>query len=98
MSISRKSLRAFVQLTTGHSGLQAHLQKMGVVESSECQFCFKEMEDSIHFLCACEKFSHERLTVFGSTTVNPEDITSAFPARLLKFIRRTGRFGDLAQH
>lgn len=98
MSISRKCLRAFVQLTTGHSGLQAHLHKMGFVESDECQFCHKEKEDSIHFISACDKFSRERLQIFGSTVVDSEDIIRASPARLLKFIRRTGRFGDLALH
>ena len=91
IKMSRGQLRLLVQIVTGHSILNSHLFKMGLVSSPLCD-CEVGEETSAHFLGECDKYILTRLLVLGRSHLTTEELSVLPFASLARFIVKTGRF------
>lgn len=90
-NLSRNNFAALLYLFTGQNCLRYHMNKVknNTIDPT-CRYCLEEDETSIHLICECEAFKHERKLIFGSeftdlTSFNADDIL----IKCRKFIKRT---------
>lgn len=91
ISMDRNRIRRVVGAITGHCGLNRHLRKMGLSNTSECT-CGLGEETGIHVICDCPKFLQIRRSLLGNYTVSPLEALKVGPSALDKFLVKTGRF------
>lgn len=91
ISMDRNRIRRVVGAITGHCGLNRHLRKMRLSNTSECT-CGLEDETGIHVICNCPKFIQLRRRILGDYTVTPSEVLKLGPVILDKFLVKTGRF------
>lgn len=91
ISMDRNRIARVVGAITGHCGLNRHLRKMRLSDTSECT-CELEEETGIHVICDCPKFLQLRRRVLGDYTVTPSEVLELGPVTLDRFLAKTGRF------
>jgi ribonuclease HI len=90
--LTRRSLRLIVQIVTGHCLLASHATLIGVANDPLCPLCRREEEDRDHFLCRCEALCQQRMRIFGTPFLAPEDLRNISLPLLLDFIDKSKRF------
>lgn len=90
VSMDRSRIARVVGAITGHCGLNRHLRKMRLSDTSECT-CGLEEETGIHVICDCPKFLQLRRKVLGGYTVTPSEVLELGPVILDRFLAKTGR-------
>jgi hypothetical protein len=76
LSFDRTQSRAGIGLLIGHSNLERHLYKMGLIDSPLCRRCGAQEETSPHVLYECEVLSSLKHAYFESFFLDPEDVRS----------------------
>lgn len=87
LGLSKRDLSLYTGLVTGHCPSRYHLQKIGVVQNSNCRFCDDERETSEHLICYCSAQIHCRSRIFGKSFLEPADIRIATPSNVIGFIK-----------
>ena len=72
--LSRKNLRLWVELTTGHIALKYHLSKLKLADDERCSLCYEEAETPEHLLCNCPAVSRRRTRYPGSSFLSVQKI------------------------
>jgi ribonuclease HI len=93
---TRNHMRFLTQVVTGHSALNGHLFKMGLVDSPVCSNCEQEEETVAHYLGVCEKYCALRFEMFGAHTMGLNEVILVPWSRLTRFIVKSGRFGEVS--
>ena len=65
LSLSRLELRGLVGVLTGHTNLNYHLNKIGIVNTPTCRGCGLEPETARHFVCFCPALKKLRTRHLG---------------------------------
>ena len=86
LSLSRSKLRVLVGVLTGHTNLNYHLNKIGIVNEPTCRKCGLEPETARHFICTCPAFKNLRTKHLGDFYLTPEEQSKLDPANMLSFI------------
>lgn len=60
LELNKSEMSGMTSVLTGHSGLRAHLCRMGLVENDECRACGEDVETMEHYLCQCPAFARAR--------------------------------------
>lgn len=92
LSLNRPNIKIIMDLITGHCGLNYHIHKIGIANSSLCDACMEDVESATHFLCECPAFSGIRNRIFGTHLINPKNILSKDFPLIMKFVNQTKRF------
>ena len=100
-SKNRKNEVLLHRIRMGCLGLNAHLYKIGLKLSGDCQFC-NETETFEHFLVDCTKYIIERTMLLVELGIDEtqdiykmlEIFDTRFQVALINFIYRTRRFDD----
>lgn len=88
LKLSKKNLRVYSGLMTGHCPCRYYLKKLKKVETSMCRFCQHENETAEHILCDCIMLVNHRLSVFNQRLIKPTDIWKSHPKMVIDFINR----------
>jgi len=91
LNMHKSHLRELTGLLTGHWLNNSYLKKIGIRDDPDCNYCGRDEDNSIHFLCECPYFQHTRLGCFGGTTITPETVQSTPPANILSFFKGSKR-------
>ena len=86
LGLGRTRLRVLVGILTGHTSLNYHLHKMGIVNDPICRGCGLEPETARHFVCACPALMNLRTRFLGDFYLTPEEQLGLDLADLLSFI------------
>ena len=70
----RKMIRKLCGILTGHCGLNGHLGRIGVKETTICPACELRKETPLHYMGQCPAFAQQRERVFGVYTVSREEL------------------------
>ncbi|XP_062715575.1 uncharacterized protein LOC134291616 [Aedes albopictus] len=87
LALSKKDLCTYTGLITGHCLVKYHLRLIKIVEEDVCRFCNEETETSEHLLCDCIGLYTTRLKYFDKGFLQPSDIWSLSPRKVIHFIR-----------
>lgn len=69
LKLSKKDINKIIGILTGHTGLRAHLHRIGAVDNSVCRACGEDDESLEHFLCHCPAFANNRSQFLGNDTL-----------------------------
>jgi len=86
LSLGRVKLRTLIGILTGHTCLNYHLNKMGIVNDVVCRGCGLEPETARHFACTCPALMNLRTKHLGDFYITPEEQLELNLANLLSFI------------
>ena len=90
---NRLHYRTAIHLITGHTGLNKHLHKMNIVDSSSCPNCGCDEETVAHFLGQCPFHAQLRGDHFATYYVSINDIFDHHPiSRIIGFANKSKRF------
>ncbi|XP_055701687.1 uncharacterized protein LOC129800965 [Phlebotomus papatasi] len=81
--LSRKKLREYTGLMTGHCHLRKHLYNIKVSQEYLCRFCGMEDETPVHILCYCEAVMCRRRVLLDSYVLEPHEIWKIKPEKIL---------------
>ena len=98
---TRGQIRLLTYIITGHSTLNGHLFKMGLVDSPVCTNCTGRVEETVsHFLGYCERYAALRYEIFGAHSLGLEELIERPLPELVKYLVNSGRFTswDLARN
>jgi ribonuclease HI len=90
LSMQRKDLSYITRFITGHSNLNQHLNRIGLINSSVCRFCEEEDETSEHLLCNCLGLTQQRNAILKKDFINIQDLeinVNVNVNEVLKFIK-----------
>lgn len=87
LALSKKDLCAYTGLITGHCLVKYHLRLIKRIEDDVCRFCSEETETSEHLLCNCVALFAVRLKYLDQGFLQPSDIWSLAPFKVVRFIR-----------
>jgi hypothetical protein len=90
IATSKLRLMAAVGLLTGHTGLSAHLYKLGHTAQQERRLCGYDKEDSVHIVCDCPVLACKRYRIWCSVFLKPEDLEKVLVGSLLSLVVNTG--------
>lgn len=90
--LRRDTLRVLTQVITGHCPLNAHLTRIGILNSAICPSCRGGVETRDHFLFECDAHCRLRLELLSLPFLAPQDQIDIPLPVLNAFIKRTGRF------
>ena len=91
LSLSRARLRTLAGVLTGHTCLNYHLNKIGMISDSTCGGCGLEPETARHFICTCPALRTLRTKYLGDFYVTPEEQSKLDLTSVLSFIERSKR-------
>ena len=60
VELNKLEMSGMASVLIEHSGLRAHLYRMGLVENDECRACGEDVETMEHYLCQCPAFARAR--------------------------------------
>ncbi|KAF5381379.1 hypothetical protein D9615_008294 [Tricholomella constricta] len=106
--LTRRQHSLLIQLRTGHAPLNKHLHRLQAVDTSRCEQCEDDVEETIrHYLYQCNKYRDERQdfrSALGRDAHTAEVIygTRKGAKYLLQYVADTGRlkatFGDVSPY
>lgn len=82
-------------ILTGHVRLNYYLQKIGVRDDPDCNFCGGGHERALHFLCECPHYSQTRKAIYGKDFLTPNEVMMADTRKISSFVLSSGRFQNL---
>jgi len=85
LSLSRAKLRILAGVLIGHTCLNYHLNKIGIVNDPTCRGCGFEPETARHFICSCPALKDLRTRSLGDFYITPEEQLELHPAKLKCF-------------
>ena len=65
LKMSKSEVSMMVRILSGHTGLRAHLCKIGRADSDEYRACGEDSKTLEHFLCHCQAFVEVRSKYLG---------------------------------
>jgi ribonuclease HI len=86
LSLSRVKLRGLVGVLTGHTNLNYHLHKIGILSDATCRGCSLEPETARHFVCTCPALKNLRTRHLGDFYFTPEEQLELDLPNILSFI------------
>lgn len=92
MGLSRENMRLVIEIITGHCRLNRHLTVIGVKTDPICPECTESEETSLHLLAECPMYSLIRWELWGSDTLDIEDLKNLKVEQIARFTRETKRF------
>lgn len=100
LNLTRRQHSMFVQLRTGHIGLNGHLFKIGKAMDAECSHCAGEVETVAHFLMRCPAYERERRLYLHRRGRRPESIAELLTTpeafkRVIRSVDATKRLGAI---
>ncbi len=87
----RYKMRAFLNTTTGQTGLNKLLYAAEIKDNHVCEYEI-EVEGSLHFIAFCERFARIRFECFGFDLKEPVELEKVKLKDIVKFIIRSKRF------
>ena len=69
LKLTKRKISKVIGILTGHTGLRAHLHKIGSVNHSVCRACMEDDESLEHFLCHCPAFANNRSQFLGNDSL-----------------------------
>ncbi len=87
----RYKMRAFLNTTTGQTGLNKLLYAAEIKDDPICQ-CESGVEGSLHFIVHCDRFARIRQECFGFNPRNPVELGEVKLKDIVNFIIRSRRF------
>jgi hypothetical protein len=88
LAMSKLRLRAAVELLTGHTGVRAHLYKLGHTERYECRLYGYDRGQCTH--CHCPVLACTRYGIWGNMFLEPKDLETVKVSSLLSLLTNTG--------
>ena len=88
---SRKDIRIFTQIITGHANLKRHRYIMGIEENPTCEKCGEGEETPEHLFTDCPFFAKLRLETLGVAFPRKSQIIESSPRTLINFAKRSRR-------
>lgn len=85
--LSKKDLCTYTGLITGHCSVKYYLKLINKVQDDTCRFCSEEIETSEHLLCNCVALFSTRIKFFDKGLLQPFEIWSLSPCKVVRFIR-----------
>ena len=90
VNLSRKDIRLYTGLMTGHCKLNYHLKKLKLVSSDSCRLCNEAKETAEHILCECPAACRRRITYLGAGLLDPKDLGKIKPTVITRFADSLG--------
>ncbi|GBP05915.1 hypothetical protein EVAR_71266_1 [Eumeta japonica] len=90
LNLSRKDIRLYTGLITGHCRLNYHLKKLKLVNNDSCRLCKEGQETAEHILCECPAAYRCRTTYLGAGVLNPIDLSTLKPTAVTRFANSLG--------
>jgi hypothetical protein len=91
LKLSRCQLKMVVAILTRHAPVRGHQYIVALFDGDPtCRFCRKETETVQNIICSCEALAGQCYSVFGSSLVEPKDISIASVYDFCLFIMGTG--------
>lgn len=92
LTFSKLKLSFTIGMLTGHIRLNEYLKRIGVRDDPDCDYCGRDSESAIHFLCNCPQLSQIRKEIYGYSFLTPSEAISAGLSKIFSFAHRSGRF------
>jgi ribonuclease HI len=92
MALSRRDLRIFTGLFTGHCCLNKHLAVMGLINDPTCQLCLEEEETAFHLMAECEALAGLRYRHLAAPILSIDQLKDRKASQIVSFARASGRF------
>ena len=89
--LSRKDIRIFTQIITGHANLKRHRYVMGIEEDPTCEKCGEGEETPEHLLTDCPFFAKLRWEVLGVAFPKKSQIIESLPRTMISFVKCSKR-------
>lgn len=96
LTLNKLDMSITISIITGHIRLNAYLNKIGIRDDPDCDYCGRAPESAKHFLCACTGLSHLRNLIFNKEFLSPDEVMSFHAACIANFVKQSGRFQTLA--
>jgi hypothetical protein len=93
-STKRSQATLLIQMRLKHTQLNAHLHRMNLPDSPDCDFCTGIEENLIHFIIYCKKYERERETLrrrVGNHNIEIRYLLKDGREELMKYIAATKR-------
>lgn len=91
LCLTKGQLSKVIKTISGHCKLNHHLNKMGIRDDPDCNYCGRSIETSTHILCQCEALSAYRYITFGTHFVTTSDVLCHSPNKIVEFFNRISR-------
>ena len=98
LSLSKKDLKTYTGLVTGHCPCGYYLKLIGRLDDDRCRFCLLEIENAQHLLCECVAIFNKRRKFLDKGLLEPWEIWVCSPFKVLNFIRNIIPCWDIACH
>jgi ribonuclease HI len=92
LQLTRKEIKNFVGLLTGHVALRRHLFLMKRETDPMCLLCQEEEDTAQHFLGSCCALMEKRQRIMGQPIMDSNELRKVPATRILRFIRTSRRF------
>ena len=86
LSLSRAKIRMLTGVLTGHTHLNYHLNKIGVISDPTCRGCGFKPETARHFICTCPALKNLRTKHLGDFYITPEEQLKLDLPNVISFI------------
>jgi len=86
----RKTLKAIVEMITGHCRLRKHLHTLGKVSKPDSRKCGMEEETAHHIVCEYSALKSIRVGLYGKPLLLPEEVMEVPLWKSARFASETG--------
>lgn len=95
LDLDKRKLSLTVSMLTGHVRLNAYLKRIGIRDDPDCDYCGRNEETALHFLCNCPTLSIKRKESFGKEILTPTQVINLNINKIYNFVKKSGRFPSL---
>ena len=95
LQMKKLDLSITTGILTGHIRLNKHLNRIGVRDDPDCDYCGRAEESGRHFLCECTALSRTRKEIYNKGFLLPSEVLSSQLTKITSFAKRSGRFPSM---
>lgn len=88
LNMTKQDTRIITGLLTGHCKMNQHLARLRLRDDPDCDLCGTAHETARHIVCECSGTSSTRQSMYGKTTMLPEDICKFPLLKLSAFFKK----------
>lgn len=85
LCLNKRNMRIAIDLITGHCKVNSHLAELRIRDDPDCDLCGSTRETAIHSVCTCESLQTTRNSIYGSPTMQAQEITNRPIKQLINF-------------
>lgn len=91
LKLNKAEIRTITGLLTGHCKVNSYLRRIGLRDDTDCDFCGRAEDTSMHFLCECTGFTNLRRQIFSIDPIPLRDVINLDLPKVLDFVHRSKR-------